>query len=684
MVRTNKSNKHQSLNAPLLILLGILLACGSSGNDPGERVYYATEMNGQVMGYQEITILQAEEDGRPVILVKESGRALLSALGAKFDTQTQAEYRLDPQAWQLVSCEIEVDQESMKLHISASVEGDTVRIGLQPGGGEKKIVLPPGVIFENPVYFPHLLKDFVEAGLETKRYRILDLLDREIQDVTYAKKATESIQLGGKTYSAVVLDYLNHEIGLKLRLWINADNGYVLKAERPRGVSSLADKSVKNKIRRADLDNHIFAKAGASISDIQALSYLKARASLEPIGNWITPESLNVTGQTFEGSVEDNRIEGVFEVRHEKYDGRNAPPFPPPFGNRPELQPFLKPEDFIEADDPALIQKALELTEGAADSWEAAKRLSQWVAENIGYDIPGGASARNTYDIREGECGAHSRLFAAFCRAVGIPARVVWGCLFTANSGGSFGQHGWNEVYMGGAGWIPIDTTAREVDFADSGHIRLGILSSAHVAWNPKTMEILDFEAGSQKFGQVSQPGDSDKYQPYLGKFRGPRGVFSILVQNGSLAVDIPGRMIFELRDPDEEGLWYFKLTRDVSISFQENGSGRVTGFVLVNKARIPKKTGAEDIAGDVSEEFRPYLGQYPIPMEKTEISVLFRKGNLAIMIPGQGTFDLEGPDDEGMWINKSGGDRVSFVKDDDGKVWSMIIHETVRCPRID
>ncbi len=680
----NKAHKQHSVGVLLLIFLGILFSCASSGDDSGERIYYAIEMNGQAMGYQEIMISRAEEDGRRMILIKETGRALLSALGAKFDTQTQAEYRLDPEGGQLISCEIDVDQESIKLHISASVEGDTVRIELQPGGGEKKVALQPGMIFENPVYFPHLLKDFVEAGLETKRYRILDLADREIQDVTYAKKATEFIQLGGKTYRAVVLDSLNHKIGLKLRLWINADNGYVLKVKRPRNVSSLADKSVKNKIRRASLDNHILARAGASISDIQALSYLKARASLEPIGDWITPESLNVTGQTFEGTVEDNRVEGVFEVRHARYDGRNAPPFPPDFGNRPELQPFLSPEDFVESDDPVLIQKAMELTAGAADSWEAAMRLSQWVADNIGYDIPGGASARKTYDIKEGECGAHSRLFAAFCRAVGIPARVVWGCMFTANSGGSFGQHGWNEIYMGEAGWIPIDTTAREIDFADSGHIRLGILSSAHTAWNPKTMEILDFEAGSQKFGQVSQPGDLDKYQPYLGRYQGPRGVFTMLVQNGSLAVDIPGRMIFELRDPDEESLWYFKLTRDVSISFQENSSGRVTGFALVNKARIPKKTAAEDIDGDVPEEFRPYLGQYPIPMEKTEISVMFRKGHLAIRIPGQGTFDFEGPDDEGMWINKSGGDRVSFVKDDYGKVRSMIIHEVVRCTRID
>jgi hypothetical protein len=342
----------------------------------------------------------------------------------------------------------------------------------------------------------------------------------------------------------------------------------------------------------------------------------------------------------------------------------------------------LAPEDFIESEDPVLIQKAKALTAGAEDSWEAAKRLSRWVAEEISYDIPGGASARNTYDIKEGECGAHSRLFAAFCRAVGIPAKVVWGCMYTPNSGGAFGQHAWNEVYMGEAGWIPIDTTAKEIDFADSGHIRLGVLSSAHIAWNPKSLQILDFEAGGQRFGQVVEPGDSEKYQPFLGKYQGPRAVFTVLVQNGSLAIDIPGRMIFEMQDPDDQGRWLFKLTADVNVSFQRNGSGRVTGLALVNRARIPKKTAAEDVKDDIPEELRPYLGQYPIPMEKAEISVLFRGDGLTVRIPGKGTFDLKGPASDGFWTATPGGDRISFIQDDDGRVRAMVIHETFQCPR--
>jgi hypothetical protein len=376
-------------------------------------------------------------------------------------------------------------------------------------------------------------------------------------------------------------------------------------------------------------------------------------------------------------------IDGIFKINHKKYDGQNAPPFPPDFSGDETLKPYLEPEDLIESNDSVLIRKAAELTQGSRDSWEAAKRLSRWVAEEIGYDIPGGGSARNTYDLRAGECGAHSKLFAAFCRAVGIPARVVWGCMYIPNAGGGFGQHGWNEVYMGDAGWVTLDTTIREIDYVDSGHIRLGELTSMQIAWNPKKLEILDFEAGSQKFGEEPEGEVLTQYEPYVGKYRGPENVLTILVQNKSLALDIPGRMVFELREPDENGIWYFKLTEDAGVSFQQDRTGRVTGLTILNSARIPKKQTNEDIPNKVPEEYRPYIGEYPIPMERAHLTVLYKNNTLAMRGPEPGTLYLEGPDEEGIWVDSQGKRKFSFVKDEKGTVRAMFFCEVVHCPRL-
>lgn len=677
------SRRPTILAACVVVALVISLAgaCGSPG--PRDTLHYALEINGQVFGFVDLSVEKSGEAGEPLIHLRETVGNRYQALGMPVDTAGRSEYRVDPATGRPSFIEMVSDSGGLELRVTASIEGDVARIDLRPGGGEKTVHLPEDVLFENLYYFPRLLEDPGQTDPAPKMVRALDLLDRNIHSVRVTTTGPEPVEIGGKTYRAFVVESLDLDLGLKIRQWINADDGYLLKSEGPRSVQWIADRSMKSRLRRVDIDNHLFAKAGATIADIAAISHLKVRAVLEPVGNWITPADLNVPGQTFEGTVVENRIEGVFEVRHEKYDGRWAPPFPPDLGGNPELRPYLAPEDFIESDDPVLIRKAEELTAGSKDSWEAARRLSRWVAEEIGYDIPGGASARNTYDVREGECGAHSRLLAAFCRGVGIPARVVWGCMYVSNLGGSFGQHAWNEVYMGESGWIPIDTTAREIDYADSGHIRLGVLKSAHIALNPKRMEILDFQAGGQSFGGFQGEVETERYQPYLGRYKGPRGIMTVSVKDGGLDLTLADKRSFGLREPDDKGQWLFKLSPDVGVTFERDAFGAVVGLALVNRVRLPKKDAPRNIPDRVPENLRPYLGRYSIPMEKQEMTVTYESGRLSVLIPGLGVRRLEGPDAQGVWSSSSGDDRFSFIRDEAGEVRTMVLMETVRNVRL-
>jgi hypothetical protein len=665
-----------------LALFIAFFATVSACQNNSETLYYAAEKDGQIFGYSEVNIRHEQKEGRPVMVVDERIVSHALALGAEVDTKISSISHVDPETGQFSIHKTEIDSGSFQMEIQITIDGDRAQITSMPSDIKKEVVLPPDVILGNSIWSPHLLKDFGEKSLDKKRYKELNVIDGEIQETTVTKKGIETLNVAGKEYTALVLDTLNHKIGLKATFWIDTETGYFIKAELPTRTVTLAGKSVKSKIKRVSVDDDIIAKAGVNISDLRAISSMRVKASLDPIGTWITPESLNVPGQKFEGTVQNNVIDGVFEIAHKRYDGRNVPLFPPDFSGDETLKSYLEPEHLIESDDPVLKKKAEELTEGSRDTWDAIKRLSQWVAEEIGYDIPGGGSARNTYDLRAGECGAHSKLFAAFCRAVGIPARVVWGCMYIPNLGGGFGQHAWNEVYMGEAGWVTLDTTIREIDYVDSGHIRLGELTSLQIAWNPKKLEILDFEAGSQKFGVISEGGILTEYEPYLGKYRGPENILTILVQNRSLALDIPGRMVFELREPDEEGIWYFKLTKDAGVSFQQDLTGRVTGMTILNSARLPKKQTDEDLPKNVPEEFRPYIGEYPIPMQKAHLTVIYRNNTLAMRGPEPGTLFLEGPDEEGMWVGKEGKRKFSFIKDESGTVRAMVFHEIVHCPK--
>jgi transglutaminase-like putative cysteine protease len=674
----------RALAASLSLAVGISLAGACTSPGAQDKIHYAMEMNGQVFGYVELGIEKTEEAGQPLLQLREVVGNRYKALGVPVDTQGWSDYRIDPATGRLSSVEQAVESGGLKLRITASIEGNAARIDLQPGGGVKMVPLPEDVLFENPYYFPRLVGDSGPDDPAPKVYRALDLLDRNIHSVRVTKRGPESVEIAGKTYRAIIVESVDLDVGLKIRQWVNADDGYLLKSEGPRSTQWIAGRSMKNKVQRADLDNHLFAKAGAAIADIPAISYLKVRAKLEPVGNWITPDGLRVPGQTFEGTVEENMIDGDFEVRHEKYDGRDAPPFPADFSGDPELQAFLAPEDFIESDDPVLVKKAQELAEGSKDAWEAVQRLARWVAEEIGYDIPGGASARNTYDVGEGECGAHSRLMAAFCRGVGIPARVVWGCMYVSNLGGSFGQHAWNEVYMGERGWVPLDTTAREVDYADSGHIRLGVLKSAHIALNPKQMEILDFQAGRQHFGGFEGEVETERYRAFLGRYKGPRGIVTVSVQDGGLNLTLADKRAFGLRDPDDTGEWKFKLSPDVGVTFERDASGGVAVMTIVNRVRLPKKEDPASISERVPENLRSYLGRYSLPMQKEELVVGFDGGRLTVHLPGLGVRRLEGPDARGVWSAGPGDERFSFVKDGTGQVRAMILIENIRNARID
>jgi transglutaminase-like putative cysteine protease len=682
--RVTRSGRYRALAACAVLILGISLAGACASPEAGETIHYALEMNGQVFGYVELGIERIEVAGKPVLQLKESVGNQCTALGVPVDTEGWSEYRLDPATGRFSFIEQVIDSGGLKVHLTATIEGNAARIDLQPGGGEKVVPLPEDVLFENQYYFPGLAGEVGPLDPAPKVHQALDLLDRNIHRVRVTQRGPESVEIGGKTYRAILVEFVDLDVGLKIRQWINADDGYLLKSEGPRSSQWIAARSMKKRTQRADLDKHLFARAGVAISDIPAISFLKVRAALEPVGDWFTPDSLRVPGQTFEGTVEENRIEGVFEVRHERYDGQEAPPFPADLGGDPEIQAFLAPEDFIESDDPVLIQKARELTAGSKDAWEAVQRLGRWVAESIGYDIPGGVSARNTYDVREGECGAHSRLMAAFCRGVGIPARVVWGCMYVSSLGGSFGQHAWNEVYMGERGWVPLDTTAREIDYADSGHIRLGVLKSAHIALNPKQMEILDFQAGPQSFAGFQGQVDAEKYQPYLGRYKGPRGVMTVSIQDGGLNLTLADKRAFGLRDPDDAGIWKFKLSPDTGVTFERDASGGVAGMTVVNRVRLPRKGEPSDVSDRVPDNLRPYLGRYSLPMQKEEIVVAYDSGHLAVHIPGLGVRRLEGPDPQGVWSATTGNDRFSFTTDEAGRVQTMILIETIRNSRID
>jgi transglutaminase-like putative cysteine protease len=101
---------------------------------------------------------------------------------------------------------------------------------------------------------------------------------------------------------------------------------------------------------------------------------------------------------------------------------------------------------------------------------EAARKLFVAVANALTYQAgtaqkPTPNTAVLALQAGWGDCGDYGMLLTTVLRAVGIPARIVYGQWPTGG-----GTHVITELWMTGPGWIPADATSSSVKFPKSGY----------------------------------------------------------------------------------------------------------------------------------------------------------------------------------------------------------------------
>jgi hypothetical protein len=135
----------------------------------------------------------------------------------------------------------------------------------------------------------------------------------------------------------------------------------------------------------------------------------------------------------------------------------------------------LRPNTYIQSDDTKIREAALAAIGSEEDAWTAARKIERWVHEKVDEKNleTAFATATEVLSTGRGDCTEHSVLFTAMARAVGIPARVVSGLLY---SDGAFVGHMWSEVYIGE--WIPLDAT-----------IGRGTVGADHIALSSSSLD---------------------------------------------------------------------------------------------------------------------------------------------------------------------------------------------------
>jgi hypothetical protein len=238
---------------------------------------------------------------------------------------------------------------------------------------------------------------------------------------------------------------------------------------------------------------------------------------------------------------------------------------------------------------------------------------------------------------------------------------------------------------MGKAGWIPVDTTAFEEDFLDSGHIRIAELQSTSTAFNGKKIEVLDYRLGTTKMANAIETG-TEKFKKYIGKYKNiaNKRIVNVKMQDGGLVADIPGRAVLPLNNPDKNGLLYCKIAKHIYFTFKENDSGKMTDMQLHQILKAQKKSGLTEMNDNVSEKFKPYLGEYYLAAANLNLKVLYKDGTLAVDAPiEKDLIRLHTTDEKDKWIDQYNKNYISFEFDDKGNVTGMKIEIVEKFKRL-
>ena len=132
---------------------------------------------------------------------------------------------------------------------------------------------------------------------------------------------------------------------------------------------------------------------------------------------------------------------------------------------------YTQPEDYIESDDPLIVETAESIAGNETNPQVIALRIANFVMENLTYEVqPEERGAKWALINGRGDCSEYSYLFVALCRACGIPARVQAGFVFHKINEELTDGHMWAEYYLENYGWVPVDLTWKYIDYQDNLH----------------------------------------------------------------------------------------------------------------------------------------------------------------------------------------------------------------------
>ncbi|MEL3907934.1 MAG: transglutaminase domain-containing protein [Treponemataceae bacterium] len=126
---------------------------------------------------------------------------------------------------------------------------------------------------------------------------------------------------------------------------------------------------------------------------------------------------------------------------------------------KPEILEYTKSENLVPAYFPEIKSLASKITANSKNPYNNAKKIFNYLVENfapVKRPINSNIDLIECINKKQADAYELSLLFCALMRYVGVPCVQVSGVAFDISQ--NTHAHWWNEFYIEGIGWIPVDT----------------------------------------------------------------------------------------------------------------------------------------------------------------------------------------------------------------------------------
>jgi transglutaminase-like putative cysteine protease len=391
--------------------------------------------------------------------IREDGRLQMTLLGSTTAVRLTTRAVVD-HAFNLQSFSFSLDPGTGPTEVAGTLEGRRLHLTVRTPSGERTEIreLP-----EPPALALNLPRLLAARGLETGQTLEVSVFDPATlrnEPMTLEVKAREIVRSANRPVPAFKVEA--RFAGITTRTWIT-DVGEVVREESPMGLLVVRENpgqaqalAVPGQVQTDLLEAAaLVPTTPVRIDDPTTVARLRVR--IDGIQGFDHAD-LQGAGQTADGAT--------IEVR----DARELLPAP----RTEDLDPYRRPEPFIESDAPEIQAEARKAIGGETGARARAERLVRYVHSIIEkkptLSLP---SAREVLRTRVGDCNEHTALYVAMARALGIPSRVAVGLVYLR---GGFYYHAWPEVWIDAGKdrglWLPVDPTLNQFP-ADATHVRL-------------------------------------------------------------------------------------------------------------------------------------------------------------------------------------------------------------------